>query len=410
MGTRFTTSKSPQVEIEDTTSKSHKVTFLSITVSLLPDNYVNIRYVEDNGWNTAGGSSSYHFGAPFEKANHILSCISRVLYNLNHDLLPEHFFRNVCEKPGSITHKLMYENYNSPLYQKMQQIVSFMCPFDDGSITKIGFVIGDSNPSTIMKDSLDDFEKDGAKEIIAVVVDMYYKILLASSRYYFKNDDLLIEFVTSYPIVLNNSYEYLSTIFSQIFDFKSHITFERKNHIYKLLTERLHVIPFGKKLLVDVCQSSRIIEASKHLHHGCSCCIASDKGYYYGEIMDHLILNGYSMSDFGPSFLPIHVIMNECNFDYVKWYIKKYGTSQLNTPTSKSGFYPTMMLFGGFRRTVGNDDEISKILEYLIDLQAIDFSVKDKEGNSIYDHCNNMHYPKSKMVLESKTLRVSSPA
>ena len=38
--------------------------------------------------------------------------------------------------------------------------------------------------------------------------------------------------------------------------------------------------------------------------------------------------------------------------------------------------------------------------------------VKDKSGKSIYDHCNDMHmyYPKSKMLLESKTLRVSCPA
>lgn len=397
-----------------TVYKSPAITFKSIT-AFCNYTYHDIIYVDKDSWNS-GGTGSYHRCVPFEKADHILSSISSLLYSLDRDLLPPDFFANVRAMSDIVTDsKLTCENYSTS--ENTCQKLSFVCSFDDGSLTEVAFCINPSNTEVPLyinpfrdvigsRYMLSDLSKNNAKKIIGDMVELYYKILIASSTFYFSDEETLIKFVTKYPIILNSAYEHLHIpIFDQIFH--SNITFEKKNLIYDILTKKLHTVPFGKDLLVAVCESSRIIEERKHLHHGCGCCIKSDRGYYYCEVIDHLLANGYSMSKIGHSFLPIHVIMNECNIDYIRWYIEKYGTAELNTPvelpqfnnrTLKDKMYPTMMLFA-CRRTVGDDEEICKILEYLISLDVIDFSVKGYQGKTIYDRCDDKYYPKSKMLL-----------
>lgn len=373
--------------------------------------YVNMKVVSNDGSSCSAGISTFHNHVDYDLANYILNCIAAILYNLDRSLLPTHFFENIRMKSDAVVISgLKCRKYEK--YERYQEVV-FSSIFISENIfgkredkhTKVSFLIKPVNSSSIINGHMiNDIDKDVEKKIIEVIVNAYYNILLNSCRHYFYNKSDLSKFLCNYPIIINPRYESVtgSTIFDKIFT--SDLTFEKKKELYNILTKKLRIIPFGTNLLVNVCCSERITEATEEIlsrKYYRPPYTKNDKGYYYYDIIDELIANGYSMSIFSTSVLPIHVVMKECDIDYIKSFIEKYGTAELNTPTIKYGYSPIMMLIGCCSHRVYDDNEICEIIKYLYSLGVINFSARDNSGKTVFDHCKVEWYPKSKELLKN---------
>jgi hypothetical protein len=356
--------------------------------------FVNLSHICGRYTSSTSSRLMFH-NLGFDKADYIIQKISTVLYNMSSDLLPEHFPSNVMRTISSDDTKFKYSVYRN--YKGEQQcLLSFVLPDTNNTVS---FIFKPTNMFVLKNCEFDDLPFLHKQYFIDVIIEMYYYILIDVVNSYINDEIKFINYIEQYPVVLKNEYYFLEqSIFNSIFNHA--ITYQQKNKLYKLLTSR-SIKPSGIDLLVTVCESSRICESKQHLYHGCSCCITSDEGLFYGDIIDDLIKNGYSLSQIYSNFLPIHVIFNEVNLEYIKWYFNKYGTTDINHPTLKQGFTPVMMLFGCCRSTVGFDVDILKILKYLNKLSIVNFKLVDFNGKTVLDHCKKERYPQSHAFLKN---------